>query len=81
MIVRIPSQCIQISDQVVHFKYITSFFVNYTSIKIDKNKEGERECWGRKVGRERKGRETERGQTQGSGGRKKEKERERHINS
>ena len=68
MIVRIPSQCIQISDHhVVHFEYITSLFVNYASIKLKKNKEGERECCGRWGGKkEREGRQ--RGQTQGSRG-------------
>lgn len=61
MIVRIPSQCIQISDHhMVHFKYITSLFVNYTSIKLEKSKEGERE--------------TERGQTHGNGGTKRERD-------
>ena len=44
----------------VHFKYITSLFVNYTSIKLEKSKEGEREI--------------ERGQTHGSGGMKRERE-------
>ena len=44
----------------VHFKYITSLFVNYTSIKLEKSKEGERE--------------TERGQTHGNGGTKRERD-------
>ena len=37
LIVVILSQCICVSHQVVHIKYIQILIVNYTSIKLEKN--------------------------------------------
>ena len=37
LIVVILSQCICVSHQVVHIKYIQILIINYTSIKLEKN--------------------------------------------
>ena len=45
LMVRILSQCIQISNHhdVVYFKYITVLFINYSSVNLEKNKGRQRE--------------------------------------